>query len=345
MTGAYLAVGGEGYGVYDWDGYSLTPSAQSEPVGILSPGLVDIHIHGAYGIDFMSASPQAVSQLAEKLESDGYESWLPTTITATPEEISRALESIPEHRSIAGFHLEGPFISPDFAGAQPPGLIMDPPEPGSRWDVILDDSRLRVITMAPERPGALSLAMRLTTQGVRVSMGHTNATFAEAKAGWDCGFRHATHTFNAMRPFHHRDAGATGFALAQQGLKAELIYDRLHVSTDAAQVLVRAKAIDDLIAVSDSTMAAGLPAGTDLKMWGHDCIVGVGDVRLKSNGGLAGSAITLKTAFQNLLKDFGPELAIRACCHNPRRAIGLPEEPKVFLVWTFDGELKHRIEL
>lgn len=344
MTGVFLALSESGFGPHRWDEKNLVPT-RGEPTGIISPGLVDIHFHGAFGIDFMSASRDDMTILADRLEAEGYEAWLPTTVTATPGGVRSALANLPEHRSIVGFHLEGPFISPEFAGAQPPELIIDPPPSGTEWDPILDDPRLRVITMAPERPGALKLAARLHGQGVRVSMGHTNATFAKATQAWNSGFRHATHTFNAMRPFHHREAGAVGFALAQDGLKTELIYDRLHVGQDAARVLLNIKPPQDVIAVSDSAMATGLAPGTELKMWGHECVAGDGDVRIKASGALAGSAITLRTAFKNLVEDFGAEVAIRACCHNPRRAIGLPTEPKVLLVWSLDGELKERIEL
>ncbi|MBL8059112.1 MAG: amidohydrolase family protein [Chthonomonas sp.] len=344
MKGVFLAIGPEGFGTYSVEGDRYEP-VQGQPEGVLSPGLVDIHIHGAFGIDFMSATNAEMVDLASKLEEDGYETWLPTTVTATPEAISNALASIPQHRSIWGFHLEGPFISPEFAGAQPPSLIVTPCSSDPAWQEIVDDSRLQVITMAPEVPGVLDLAKNLNARGVVVSMGHTNATFAQSQLGWDAGFRHATHIFNAMRPFHHREAGAVGFALAQEELNAELIYDRLHVSPDAVKVLIRAKGKDHVIAVSDSTMASGLPSGTKLKMWGHDCLVASGSVRIESSGSLAGSAITLRTAFQNLMQDFGAEIAIRACCHNPRRAIGLQSEPKVRLVWSLDGELRERIEL
>lgn len=294
-------------------------------------GLVDIHCHGAFGVDFMSASRQDLVDLSERLAGLGYAAWLPTTVTASLDDVRRALDSLPEHAMIPGFHLEGPFISPEYPGAQPPEHILEPAT-AKGWDVVLDDPRLKVITMAPEIPGALDLIRRLSSRGVIVSLGHTNATYEQCQAAFEAGARHTTHTYNAMRPLHHREPGTVGFALAEDGLSTELIYDRLHVSRGAAQVLVNAKPSGKLIAISDSTMATGQPNGSRMQMWGHDCIVGDDEVRLASNGALAGSGITLATAFRNLAHDFGLELAVQACCFNPARALGLDSSLTNFTV-------------
>jgi N-acetylglucosamine-6-phosphate deacetylase len=179
--------------------------------------------------------------------------------------------------------------------------------------------------MAPELPHALELASRLMERGVIVSMGHTNATYEEARRGFEFGAAHTTHTFNAMRGLHHREAGILGYALATDALRCELIYDRLHVSREAAGLLFKCKPEDRVIAVSDSTLATGLPPGQTVTMWGHECVIGKKQVRLASNGALAGSAITLLDAFRNLHEDFGAEKAIRACCLNPRAALGISQ--------------------
>jgi N-acetylglucosamine-6-phosphate deacetylase len=231
---------------------------------------------------------------------------------------------------ILGFHLEGPFISPKHPGAQPPSAIAAPPVGGSEWDAVLDDPRLRIVTLAPEMPHALELSARLMKRGVIVSMGHSDATYDEARRGMEFGARHVTHTFNAMRGFHHREAGGAGYALLAAGLRTELIYDRLHVSRPAAELLIRSKGPDEVIAVSDSTLATGMAPHLETEMWGHRCVTGKGEVRLADSGALAGSAITLRHAFANLAEDFGPEAAIRACCLNPRLALGLGE-PRVWV--------------
>lgn len=338
----YLAetVGPHGFGTYDvdWGGsdLALTPTPGRADL-ILAPGFVDIHLHGAFGIDFMSASAADMARLCDLLANEGYEGCLPTTVTATPEDVLHALSAFPSHEMILGFHLEGPFISPKHPGAQPQQAIASFP-PEEAWEPVLDHALLKVVTLAPELPGSPDLIARLRSRGVFVSMGHSDATYAEAEAGHRAGADHATHTFNAMRGFHHREAGLAGFALLADAVYAELIYDRIHVSRPAAELLVRSKPADRLVAVSDSTMATRLPPGEHLTMWGLDCVTGPGEVRLASNGSLAGSAITLLDAFRNLCDDFGAETAIRACCLNPRGSIGLSGTPRIYL--EFDRQLK-----
>jgi N-acetylglucosamine-6-phosphate deacetylase len=319
------AWGADGFGSYEIDerGRPLRRT-DARPDKLVIPGFVDLHIHGGFGIDFMSAGRSDILTWCARLEEQGYEGFLPTTITAAATEVLRALATLPDHPMILGFHLEGPFLSPTYPGAQPPSFIVDPPVGPSEWDPILDDPRLKVVTLAPEQPGGLDLTRRLAKRGVIVSMGHTNATFALAAEAEAAGARHTTHTYNAMRPLHHREAGTVGYALASDTLACELIYDRHHVCQEAAALLVRSKPAGKLIAVSDGTMAAGMPAGEELRMWGLDAVVGESDVRLK-DGTLAGSKITLLDAFRNLHDDFGPGLAIQACCIAPREALALGE--------------------
>ena len=167
---------------------------------------------------------------------------------------------------------------------------------------MLEDPRLRVVTLASEISEGLDLAIRdLDRSGTIVSLGHTDATYAQVREAVAAGARHTTHTYNAMRPLHHREPGTVGAALTLPELTCELIYDRVHVARPAAEVLLRCKGPDGVVAVSDGTMAAGLPPGTEIRMWGLDCVVGEGDVRLR-DGTLAGSAITLLDAFRNLAR-------------------------------------------
>lgn len=337
-----MMLGPQGWGSYQRES-GRWERVDSDATEYFIPGFVDIHIHGAFGIDFMSASTDQMVQLAEKLHEQGYAAFFPTTVTASPADVRAALSNLPEHPMIPGFHLEGPFISPEYPGAQPPESILDYAGNEGEWDTILSDPRLKVITLAPERPGADRLITKMVTQGVRVSYGHTNATFAECLTGFSLGARHTTHTYNAMRPLHHREAGTVGYALATQGVRTELIYDRIHVCKEAAQVLIQAKTQDSVIAISDSTLASGLPSGSEVTMWGHECVMGDKQIRLKSNGSLAGSAITLKDAFQNLAADFGPEFAVRATCYNPRLALGLPTGENQGLILNSQWEIIDRI--
>lgn len=332
------AMGPQGFGVYKFDSVSgeLTP-VTAQAFHLIVPGFVDVHIHGAFGIDFMTTDATSIITLCDKLKGAGYEAWLPTTVSASVSDVKAALAQIPVHPMIPGFHLEGPFISPQYPGAQPPSAILDPADAGLEWEEVFDDPRLKLITLAPERPGARELIQRLQRRGVIVSMGHTDATYDQTLAGVDWGVRHATHMFNAMRPFHHREAGAVGAILLQLKIIAELIYDRLHVSRASAEVLIRNKSERGVIAVSDSTMASGMEPGQEIEMWGLKCTVGDKEVRLASNGALAGSGITLLDAFRNLHDDFGPKTAIQLCTLNPRKLLGMSDAPKVWNV--FDSKL------
>jgi N-acetylglucosamine-6-phosphate deacetylase len=343
MNRTLLCHGPEGWGPYtvDFSGDSVVLSrSDADPDGVLCPGFVDIHIHGAFGIDFMSASTEDLITLCHKLREIGYEGFLPTTVTAPASDVKSALNRLPDDPLVWGFHLEGPFISPKHPGAQPPSAIVEPPQEPSEWDEILDDSRLKVITMAPEQPGALKLASRLSSRGVLVSMGHTDATFDQAAIGFEAGFGHSTHTYNAMRGLHHREAGTVGFCLLADGLSCELIYDRIHVSQPAAQILINSKPAHKILAVSDSTLASGTAKGQTFDMWGTEVVRGENDIRLKRNGALAGSSITMLDAFQNLASDFGPELAVRACSLNPRKAIGHFGTPSTWI--EFDNSFAIR---
>ena len=336
--------GPDGFGNYEVE---WTPSGpvlervSKAAHGVLIPGFVDLHIHGAFGIDFMSASASDMAVLCDKLAVEGYEAFLPTTISSPAILVLKALKNLSDHPMVHGFHLEGPFISPKHPGAQPQDAIEEPPSPGSDWETILNHPRLRYITLAPEMPHALELTSRLMQRKVIVSMGHTDATFDQARTGFEFGASHATHMFNAMRPFHHREAGMVGYALLNDSLSTELIYDRKHVSLEAARLLFRSKPLDRVIAVSDSTMATGMPPNLKIEMWGLDCVTGDKEVRLE-DGTLAGSAITLHDAFKNLAEDFGLEIAVHACCLNPRRALGLSERPRVYVEMDSDLNIVER---
>jgi N-acetylglucosamine-6-phosphate deacetylase len=337
--------GSDGFGTYEFEP-SREPvrRADSKTDTLVVPGFVDIHTHGGFGIDFMGADSAQMSRLCRELRAVGYEGFLPTTVTASVKDVTRALSILPSDPMILGLHLEGPFISLKYPGAQPQSWIVDPPTGPSEWDPILDDPRLKVITLAPERPGAAHLIRRLSARGVRVSMGHTDATYLQADEGFQAGADHSTHTFNAMRPLHHREAGIVGYALCNDDLYSELIYDRLHVCRESAEVLFRCKPADRVVAISDSTMAAGLPAGQTVTMWGLECIVGDREVRL-TNGTLAGSGITLLDAFRNLHEDFGAQTAIRCCCINPRRAIGHSAPTSLFVEFDRNLEIVNLIDV
>lgn len=337
MTGRYRMLGDEGLATYEvrLDGTGLHRSiVDGSAERILTPGFIDIHIHGGFGIDFMSASPEEMTALADRLEEVGYEAFLPTTVSATPDAVLAALEKLPDDPRMPSVHLEGPFISPKFPGAQPQDAIRSYVGPTGVWKPIWNNLKWSIITLAPEGEGNIHLIEMFSRCGRIVSMGHTNATFEEARTGFTEGVRHATHTFNAMRGLHHREVGALGFALLQDEIACELIYDRQHVSKAAAELLFRSKPKEKVIAVSDGTMASGLKDCERFSMWECDVETRNGGVYLAGTETLAGSAITLYDAFRNLAEDFGLETAIRACCVNPRLALSMKGPPKVWLEWS-----------
>jgi N-acetylglucosamine-6-phosphate deacetylase len=170
-------------------------------------------------------------------------------------------------------------------------------------------------------------------------MGHTDATYEQAAAGKNAGAVGATHTFNAMRGFHHREPGMAGFALLCDDLHAELIYDHKHVSREAAALLLRSKPANKVVAVSDGSKATGLPPGKVFSMWGQDVETWERTVVLKGTETLAGSAITLLDAFRNLAADFGIETAIRLCSLNPRAVLGIEESPRTFVELDLNFEI------
>lgn len=330
MTTIAQAPGPQGWDVYEVtlnNGQPTFSPTNREPEAFCIPGFVDLHIHGAFGIDFMSASSDDLVDLSNHLAQEGYAGYLPTTITYDPQTVQSAVNNIPDHPLIWGYHLEGPFISPIYPGAQPPEAIAAIPSQPSNWDAILADPRLRLITLAPEQPSALPLITKLHRQGVIVSAGHTNATYAEIEAAVQAGLSHATHTYNAMRPLHHREPGTLGAVLNLDQIHAELIYDRLHVSKPAAEILLRSKPLDKLIAVSDCTLAKGKNPGEQFTMWGHEVTKGESDVRLTSNNSLAGSCATLLDCFRNLAQDFSPEIATRLCSINPLKELKISKTP------------------
>ncbi|MEO7453431.1 MAG: amidohydrolase family protein [Fimbriimonadales bacterium] len=284
----------------------------------LVPGLVDIHVHGVKGLDVMAGQS---NDIVRELRTLGVEYCCPTTVTASPQQTRQALAAIDALTpGFAGVHLEGPFISPARPGAQPAEQILEPSVDAFIELVGEFEHLIRIVTLAPERQGARELIEYLKGKGIVVSAGHTDATYDQLEENSP---DHMTHFYNAMSPFRHREPGAVGFGLASP-VACELIYDRIHVSRTAAQILWNAKKPSQIIGVSDGTMASGMADGWSGSMWGHEVTKRNGAVRL-ADGTLAGSAVALPNVFKFLWQDLGPEAAIAACSTNPRRALGLPE--------------------
>ncbi|HEX4640063.1 MAG TPA: N-acetylglucosamine-6-phosphate deacetylase, partial [Chthoniobacterales bacterium] len=276
---------------------SSAPDAVDLRGNYLAPGLIDIHIHGALGRDTMEAKREAFRTICDYHASGGTTSLLLTTVTAPIAEIVEVLKAVRvarnDLRQIAGVHVEGPFISKTRAGAQRAEFIRDP-ETHLVDPLLLFADVIKIMTIAPELPGALALIDRLRLHKIVVSGGHSDASDLEARAAAEYGMRQVTHTFNAMssarRQGIYREAGLLEFALSEPDIVCELIADGHHVSPTLMKMLYRAKGVLGICLVTDATAGAGLPAGTEFTLSGRRCVVGDGVCLLSDRSALAGSA-------------------------------------------------------
>lgn len=295
------------------------------------PGFIDVHVHGGAGHDFMDAGTEGLDAITRFHAAHGTTSLLATTLTASRECLTDAITRISEYMAggmpyaqIAGIHLEGPFLSEKWKGAQNPAYMI-PPQP--EW---LDDwvSRfpgvIKIQTLAPETDGALAYIEKLNDNGIVPSCGHTDATYDQIVAAADRGLRHAAHTFSAMRPLHHREPGTVGAVLTDDRIMAEVIADGHHVHPASIQLIARAKGTDNVILVTDAITAAGMPDG-EYVIGGLTVRMACGVARLKEGGSLAGSTLTMIRAVQYLVREVGVSLeaASRMASANPARQIGI----------------------
>lgn len=271
----------------------------------VSPGFVDVHIHGAGGHDTMDGTFEAINEISKTICKYGTTSFTPTTMTMSANDILKSMTSIKKAKLegtdgaiVLGAHLEGPFISPSAIGAQNPNFLIAPSfenfksMTGDAMDSVVS------ITMAPEVAGAKELASQLTDMGIRCSIGHTKATYEEAIEGIKCGFCHSTHLFNAMTGFTHREPGVVG-ATFESDITTETISDGIHISYPSLRIAYKQKGIDKTLLVTDAMCACGMPDGT-YALGGQPVIVKNGAARLE-NGALAGSVLTLNKAVKNIL--------------------------------------------
>src|SRR5215469_10592669 len=239
--------------------------------GILAPGLVDLHIHGSAGFDVMRADAEGRSRLEKFLATCGVTSYFPTTVTAPIDTILRALEQLADwieratkHSEGAqplGIHLEGPFLSHARRGVHPPENLLVPTLASFERFWQAARGHIRVMTIAPELDGAAEVIAEATKRGVSISIGHSDADLKAARAGVAAGARHATHTFNAMRPLDHRDPGILGEVLSNPALTADIIADGIHVHPEVVRLFLQAKGPERAVLITDATAAAGMPDG------------------------------------------------------------------------------------
>ena len=308
------------------------------------PGFIDLQVNGSHGIDVMSAPPDSLLNLARRLAREGTTAFLPTAVTSPLEKIARVHRNIasaietsshdsadtaPDYAAILGMHLEGPFISPLRLGAHPP-LNLDPR--GEALDTVLAMDKLRLITLAPELPGALDATMRLTARNVIVSIGHTNATLDEANAGIAAGARMFTHVFNAMRPLNHRDPGVIAAALAPSRAFAAIIPDGVHVHPSILNLAYRARGRDGVILVTDKVVLAGTANSGGVTVGRAPATIRDGAVRL-ADGTLAGSIISMLAGVRMMVENTDATIADAAvmAATNPAILLGAADRGRLQL--------------
>jgi N-acetylglucosamine-6-phosphate deacetylase len=301
-------------------------------VNYIAPGFVDLHIHGALGRDTMEASPEAFRAIRDYHASGGTTSLLLTTATAPMAEIQNALRAIEQHAAtipqIVGAHVEGPFISPAKPGAQRAEFIREPSIDLTR-QLFETAAAIKLVTLAPELPGALELIDALRGRGIRVSGGHSDGWDEDARAAFEGGMRHVTHTFNCMSTARRRGiervAGLLEFAMSEPEILCELIADGHHVSPTLMKMLYRAKGAAGICLVTDATAGAGLPIGSRFSLAGRECVVDEGVCLLADRSALAGSSARMIDLVRNMVQLVGVPLheAVGMATDNPARAIGL----------------------
>jgi N-acetylglucosamine-6-phosphate deacetylase len=298
--------------------------ARSGGRGLAVPGFVDLQVNGFGGVDFLDADAGGYRRAGDALLETGVTAYLPTLITSPEDELLAALREVPLDSArprILGIHLEGPFLSQRRLGTHVSTARRDPDL--ELLDRLLDGGPVRLMTLAPELPGADLLIDRLLERGVAVSLGHSDATAAQANAAFDRGVRTVTHVFNAMRPFLHRDPGIVGAALAREDVIVQIILDGIHLAPETALAVWRAAA-GRLALVTDAITAAGGSDGS-YSFGGLDVEVNDGAVR-GPDGVLAGSVLTMIEAVRNL-HGLGVPLAhaVDAATAVPARVLGLAE--------------------
>ncbi|MDD7366662.1 MAG: N-acetylglucosamine-6-phosphate deacetylase [Clostridiales bacterium] len=294
----------------------------------VAPGLVDIHIHGYLGEDTSDGSVEGIRKMAEGIVKNGVTAWLPTTMTVSYDDLRHAFDAVrvlmdkknnPKGAQIMGVHAEGPFINPSKKGAQAVEYI----RPADAPFLIENSDVIRIVTIAPEMPGALDCIREVTEKtSILVSMGHTAANYETAKAGIEAGVRHATHLFNAMTPLNHRDPGVVGASLADDRVSTELIADTFHISPDLFGLVAKVKG-DNLVLITDCTRAGGLEDG-EYTLGGQPIFVKGIECRL-ADGTIAGSVLKLNNAIRNMRDhtSLPLEQIVRMASINAARCIGL----------------------
>ncbi len=301
---------------------------------IVLPGFVDQHIHGAGGSDGMDGTQEDIALIAKTVAAEGTTSFLVTTMTQSPENITKALTAVKEYREadskegarVLGVHLEGPFIAAAHKGAQPLEYVKAPDVATFDGYNAASGNSIRIVSLAPEVDGAGALIQHLTEKGVVASIGHTGAKYSDIEKAVSLGACNVTHTYNAQTALHHREIGTVGSAMLIDALNCELIADTIHVSVPAMKLLVKNKPLDKLTLITDAMRAKGIPDGVS-ELGGQVVYVKNGEARLE-DGTLAGSVLRMNRAIQNMVEKVGVPFtqAVDYATINPAKNLKVDKE-------------------
>ncbi|AJC49138.1 N-acetylglucosamine-6-phosphate deacetylase [Allofrancisella guangzhouensis] len=310
--------------------YNL-PMVQLLASDYVIPGFIDIHLHGSKGADVMDASVEALETISKSIYAQGVTSYLATTMTASDEHITKAMQTIAQYHNISstgsarilGVHLEGPFISAGKIGAQNPNYLQGADvDKLDKWHKA-SNNLIKKITIAPEIQNADSVIQYCNSKKIISSIGHTSCTMSQALKAIDQGCSHATHLFNAMSPVEHRNPGAAAALLISKKILAELIVDGVHLHPDTVKFTYEIKGSDNIALITDAMSAQAAGEGV-FELGGQKVIVKNNQARLE-NGVLAGSVLTMNKALDNMLKFSGCELfeAVKMTSANQAKSLGL----------------------
>ena len=307
--------------IIDYSGYSI------------APGLVDTHIHGFGGVDVMDNNIEGtLHTMSEGLLSTGVTSFLPTTLTSSYEQLLAVTENIGARykeatgAKIRGIYFEGPYFTEKYKGAQNPAYMKDPRMDEFRAWQKAANGLLNKIALAPEREGVEDFVRTITGEGVTVALGHSNATFDEAKKAVDAGASVWVHAYNGMRGLTHRELGMVGAMYELPHTYAELICDGHHVDPKACDILLKQKGTENIALITDCMTAGGLQDG-DYMLGEFPVVVANGTARLKSTGNLAGSILKLKDGLKNVV-EWGianPHEAVMMASLNPAKSVHIDD--------------------
>ena len=299
----------------------------------LFPGFIDVHIHGAVGVDMMAASAADVDRVSQFLATRGVTGWLPTLVPAPASDYARAIESINEATNsivgarILGVHYEGPFVNSVQCGALHVQFFRSFSGAADLDDLpgLSEERAKHMITLAPEITGGVELVRELTRRGWIVSLGHTRADFEILDKAFAAGARHMTHFMNAMTPLHHRAPGPIGWGLSRDEVTCDFIADGIHLDPQMLRLLLKLKGSDRLSLISDAVAAAGMGDG-DFEIWGETITVKDGRTG-NARGAIAGSVITMLDAVRMMLSLGGSEVEVaKMAATNPAQLLGIGQE-------------------